>query len=67
MYPSCTLSWKDLAVSKPPGSPKPRLAFASDARPSSLGSTLDQLNMHLSVSHDNDHLVAFVVVEQRDS
>ncbi|GAA5840363.1 hypothetical protein JCM9279_002357 [Rhodotorula babjevae] len=67
LYPTCTPSWKHLAVSKPPGSPKPQLAWATDARPSSLDSHLDHLQMHLSVSHDNDHLVAVVVVEQHPS
>ncbi|GAA5896183.1 hypothetical protein JCM8208_007552 [Rhodotorula glutinis] len=62
LYPHHTPSWKHLAVSKPPGSPKPALAWADD---SPLASPSPDLAMHLSVSHDNDHLVAFVVVEQR--
>ncbi|GAA5937610.1 hypothetical protein JCM3775_001284 [Rhodotorula graminis] len=63
LYPHCKPTWKDLAVSKPARSPKPALAWATDS--SFVDPHLAHLAMHLSISHDNDHLVAFVVVEQR--
>ncbi|BGP40138.1 hypothetical protein JCM10449v2_004096 [Rhodotorula kratochvilovae] len=60
LYPTCAPTWKDLAVRK--AGPKPLLAWAEDARTSL--SPHSALKMHLSVSHDNDQLVAFVVVEK---
>ncbi|GAA6053806.1 hypothetical protein JCM3770_003045 [Rhodotorula araucariae] len=61
LYPNCAPTWKDLAVRK--AGPKPLLAWAEDARASL--SPHSTLKMHLSVSHDNDQLVAFVVVEDQ--
>ena len=51
-------SWHDLVVRKPNGSPKPTIELAgathADARAFAL---------HLSVSHDGDAMIAFVVAE----
>lgn len=45
--------------------PKPVLGFASDSRLALASSDrFERLHMHLSVSHDADLMVAYVVVEQ---
>ncbi|GAA5996559.1 holo-ACP synthase [Rhodotorula paludigena] len=63
LYPLCTPTWKDLCVSK--AGPKPVLGFASDSRLAPASSDrLERLRMHLSVSHDADLMVAYVVIEQ---
>lgn len=52
-------SWHDLVVRKPDGSPKPVVelvqAVHADAR---------DFRLHLSVSHDGDTMIAFVVAER---
>ncbi|GAA5822362.1 hypothetical protein JCM5353_001584 [Sporobolomyces roseus] len=67
LYPHVKPTWKDLVVKKP--DKKPLLEFSpsflSASNPQhSLNGALDELKMHLSVSHDGDMVVAYVVVEK---
>ncbi|BGP55784.1 hypothetical protein JCM8202_005651 [Rhodotorula sphaerocarpa] len=62
LYPSIVPRWADLSVSK--SGPKPILAFsdqATFARSPSISP--EHVRMHLSVSHDADLMVAYVVAE----
>ncbi|GAA5919627.1 hypothetical protein JCM1841_001091 [Sporobolomyces salmonicolor] len=66
LYPIYKATWKDLQIWKEEGS-KPVLAFSPTASLSSEeapdGRLLqDQLNMHLSISHDADLMIAYVCI-----
>lgn len=60
LYPTLRLRWSDLAVSKRNGK-KPCLFFSSGGRYSGAD---DAVRLHLSVSHDEDFVVSFVVAER---
>ena len=67
LYPVVKPTWKDLVVRKL--EKKPILEFSpsflsNSSLQHSFDGSLDQLKMHLSVSHDGDLMVAYVVVEQ---
>ncbi|GAA5909984.1 holo-ACP synthase [Sporobolomyces salmoneus] len=61
LYPHMKLTWKDLVVTKQ--DKKPRIDF-SPAFLETLDTASNDLRMHLSVSHDGDMMIAYVVVEQ---
>ncbi|GAA5824354.1 hypothetical protein JCM5353_007038 [Sporobolomyces roseus] len=67
LYPHVKPTWKDLVVKKLEKKPilefSPLFLSSSTAR-HSLDSALDQLKIHLSVSHVGDMMVAYVVVEK---
>ena len=67
LYPHVKPTWKDLVVRKL--EKKPILEFSpsflsNSSLQHSFDGSLDQLKIHLSVSHDGDMMVAYVVVEQ---
>ena len=60
LYPARALSWKEVSVVRPAGSPKPALLVAAPVDlPPHLAS--DDPTFHLSISHDGDYLVAYVI------
>ncbi|GAA5983676.1 hypothetical protein JCM11641_000930 [Rhodosporidiobolus odoratus] len=62
LYPTLRPTWKDVEIVKV--DKKPFLRFSAEAGSSDLGGgTLSDLKMHLSVSHDADMMVAYVVAE----
>ncbi|GAA5833255.1 hypothetical protein JCM3766R1_005453 [Sporobolomyces carnicolor] len=61
LYPRYELTWKDLVVSK--RDKKPRLDF-SPTFADKLGENAGDVRLHLSVSHDADLMVAYVVAEE---
>ncbi|TKA58023.1 hypothetical protein B0A53_00425 [Rhodotorula sp. CCFEE 5036] len=66
LYPALVPRWADLTVSKQ--GPKPVLSWSSSSpnfvRPPSVDP--HQVRLHLSVSHDADLMVAYVVAELLD-
>ncbi|GAA5950574.1 hypothetical protein JCM3765_000535 [Sporobolomyces pararoseus] len=60
LYPHYRLTWKDLIVAK--RDKKPQLNFSQQFLLQNR--SLDDIKMHLSVSHDGDMMVAYVVVEK---
>lgn len=61
LYPLMRLSWKDLSVTKGPDGLKPHLIFSEESR---AHLTLEYPpRLHLSVSHDGDYVISFVVAE----
>lgn len=66
LYPALVPRWADLTVSKQ--GPKPTLSWSTSApnfvRPPTVDP--DRVRLHLSVSHDADLMVAYVVAELLD-
>ncbi|GAA5979650.1 hypothetical protein JCM5350_003794 [Sporobolomyces pararoseus] len=60
LYPHYRMTWKDLVVSK--RDKKPQLDFSQPFL--SQNRNLDDIKMHLSISHDGDMMVAYVVAEK---
>lgn len=58
MYPLRKLRWSDLCVYK--AGPRPLLRFSDDC---SFAVHMRTMRLHLSVSHDGDYCIAFVVAE----
>lgn len=58
VYPLRKLRWSDLCVYK--AGPRPLLRFSDDC---SFANHTKTLRLHLSVSHDGDYCIAFVVAE----
>lgn len=66
LYPAVIPRWADLTVSKQ--GPKPVLSFSNSPRfPRPSEPDFDRIRMHLSVSHDADLLIAYVVAEVRET
>ncbi|CAD6926665.1 unnamed protein product [Tilletia controversa] len=76
LYPDYRLRWSDLEVHKSsPGddtdqdrtsSPKPFLRFSKTFDPSRHASARPLPTLHLSLSHDGDYVLAFVIAESRE-
>ncbi|GAA6040212.1 hypothetical protein JCM8097_004186 [Rhodosporidiobolus ruineniae] len=67
LYPAFRATWKDLEIRKV--DKKPFLVFSPSFVPPSSSCSVPQLrpedvNMHLSISHDADMLIAYVVAER---
>ncbi|GAA5878963.1 hypothetical protein JCM3774_000676 [Rhodotorula dairenensis] len=63
LYPTVVPKWADLTVSKQ--GPKPTLSLSTNSsRPPTIDPSL--LRLHLSVSHDADLMVAYVIAETLD-
>ncbi|KAE8250584.1 hypothetical protein A4X13_0g4589 [Tilletia indica] len=75
MYPHCQLRWSDIEVHKSvlqettnkeqSSGPKPSLRFSKSFDPSPQGALQTLPTLHLSLSHDGDYVLAFVVAESQ--
>lgn len=61
LYPRMQLSWKDLSVTKDTDGVKPHLIFSVENQ--ARHTFDDPPRLHLSVSHDGDYVISFVVAE----
>lgn len=59
LFPTIKVSWKQLSFTKLPGNPKPVLKVDTEL------DGLDFLgDLHASISHDGEYVVAYVIAEK---